>query len=329
MKQESNIKPSLMPEESLSELSIHIIDSHTGGEPTRTVLSGGPDLGKGNMAERKKVFANNFDHIRRSLILEPRGSSVMVGALLCEPTDPNNTAGVIFFNNAGFLNMCGHGTIGLAVTLYHLGKIGLGIHTIETCVGNIKVELLSPTKARIKNVASYRFAKQVTVEVDGIGLVSGDIAWGGNWFFLIKNHEQILSQNNTAQLINYSSKVLTALTEKNITGANGEPIDHVELFASPNDTSVADSQNFVLCPGHEYDRSPCGTGTSAKLACLYQDGEIKPNQIWKQQSIIGSIFEGYIEVINDQIIPFISGEAFITSDSKVIRQNSDPFRDGF
>ena len=232
-----------MSEKILPMKPLHIIDSHTGGEPTRTIVSGEPDLGKGSMAERKKIFASDFDHIRRSLILEPRGSSVMVGALLCEPVDPNNAAGVIFFNNAGYLNMCGHGIIGLAVTLYHMGKIGLGTHIFETCVGNVKVELLSPTKARIENVASYRFAKQVGVEVDGLGLVKGDIAWGGNWFFLIKDHGLKLSLDNTEQLLDYSSRVLTALSDKGVTAADGETIDHVELFAEPEDLNIADSQN--------------------------------------------------------------------------------------
>ncbi|MFT5521794.1 MAG: 4-hydroxyproline epimerase [Enterobacterales bacterium] len=308
---------------------LQIIDSHTGGEPTRTIVSGGPDLGKGSMAERKTIFASDFDHLRRSLILEPRGSSVMVGALLCEPVDPENTAGVIFFNNAAYLGMCGHGTIGLVVTLYHLGKIDLGTHIIETCVGNVKVELLSATKARVENVASYRFAKAVTLEVDSIGKVTGDIAWGGNWFFLIKEHGQLLSLDNTPQLLNYASKVLNTLDKNNIRAANGELIDHVELFAEPDDINVADSKNFVLCPGHEYDRSPCGTGTSAKLACLYEDKEIVQNQLWKQQSIIGSIFEGYVKIVNEEIIPVITGDAFVTLKSTVIRQHDDPFKDGF
>jgi 4-hydroxyproline epimerase len=309
--------------------SLKIIDSHTGGEPTRTIISGGPNLGEGSMAERKQIFAQDFDHIRRSLILEPRGSSVMVGALLCQPVNPEHAAGVIFFNNAGFLNMCGHGTIGLAVTLYHMGKLELGTHIFETCVGNVKVELLSPTKARFENVASYRFAKQVSLKVDGIGFVKGDIAWGGNWFFLVKEHGLKLNLENTPQLLDYSSRVLSALKNQNITAANKEEIDHVELFATPENQSIADSQNFVLCPGHEYDRSPCGTGTSAKLACLYEDGELKQGQIWKQQSIIGSIFEGYVKIIENKIIPVISGEAFVTLESKVNRINEDPFRDGF
>ncbi|MFT5452472.1 MAG: 4-hydroxyproline epimerase [Enterobacterales bacterium] len=308
---------------------LQIIDSHTGGEPTRTIVSGGPDLGKGNMAERKQIFGDDFDHLRRSLILEPRGSSVMVGALLCEPVDSNNTAGVIFFNNAGYLNMCGHGVIGLVVTLYHMGKIALGTHVIETCVGNVRVDLLSASQARIENVASYRFAKDVALEVDGIGTVTGDIAWGGNWFFLIKDHGQLLSLDKKPQLLNYTSKVLTALEKNNIRAANGEVIDHVELFAEPADINLADSQNFVLCPGHEYDRSPCGTGTSAKLACLYEDKKIEQNQLWKQQSIIGSIFEGYVKIVNEQIIPVITGDAYVTLESTVIRHNDDPLKDGF
>lgn len=308
---------------------MRIIDSHTGGEPTRTIVEGGPELGGGTMAERLEIFNRNFDHVRTTLIGEPRGSAVMVGALLCEPLDPNNTVGVIFFNNAGYLGMCGHGTIGLLATLYHMGKIGIGTHRIETPVGVIEVQLHSPSKSTIENVPSYRFAKDVKVMVDGIGEVSGDIAWGGNWFFLVKEHGQALTQDNVIQLLDYTCKIQLALEQQNIVGKDGGVIDHIELFGSPTDPAIADSQNFVLCPGKEYDRSPCGTGTSAKLACCYQDGTLKPGQLWRQQSIIGSIFEGSVRIDNGQIIPQISGESFVTMDSVVLNAKDDPFVHGF
>lgn len=308
---------------------MRIIDSHTGGEPTRTIVSGGPDLGVEHMAERREIFARSFDHVRAALIHEPRGSDVMVGALLCKPQNPDNTAGVIFFNNAGFLNMCGHGTIGLVITLYHMGEIDLGIHRIETPVGVVEVDLLSPSKARIENVPSYRHAKDVSVNVEGIGSVTGDIAWGGNWFFLIKDHNRSLTLDNTDQLIDYSWKVKNALERHNITGRNGQEIDHIELFGQPTDPALADSQNFVLCPGKQYDRSPCGTGTSAKLACLYQDKLLQPGQIWRQQSIIGSVFEGSVQIVGDNIIPHVTGESFVTLDSQVFINPDDAFAHGF
>ncbi|WP_444996811.1 proline racemase family protein [Aliikangiella sp. IMCC44359] len=307
---------------------LKIIDSHTGGEPTRTIISGGPDLGEGDMAERLSIFARDFDHYRRTLVNEPRGSEVMVGALLCEPVNPKNAAGVVFFNNVGYLGMCGHGTIGLAVTLYNMGKISLGRHTIETPVGEVEVNLISPNRAAIENVPSYRFAKDVAVDVNGIGQVIGDIAWGGNWFFLIKNHGLLLKQDNIPQLVDYSCRVRDALSEAKITGKNDGYIDHIELFAEPANPDEANSQSFVLCPGSAYDRSPCGTGTSAKLACLYADGALQPGQIWRQQSIIGSVFEGSISIREGQLIPRIVGEAFVNLRATVVFDPNDPYCHG-
>ncbi len=305
-----------------------IVDSHTGGEPTRTIIAGGPDLGEGTMAERLEVFREKYDYYRSSLVNEPRGSDVMVGALLCEPIDSTNAAGVIFFNNVGYLGMCGHGTIGLAVTLYYLGKIELGVHTFETPVGDVTVNLVSPNKATIQNVASYRHAKDVAVNVDGIGEVRGDVAWGGNWFFLIQNHGQQMSISNTQALTLYCDKVRDALWAQGITGKDGQMIDHIELFGPPTSAEVADSQSFVLCPGSAYDRSPCGTGTSAKLACLVADGKLEAGQVWRQQSIIGSVFEGEVLLQGGQMIPTITGEAFVNLKAEVICDPGDHFRFG-
>ncbi len=307
---------------------MQIIDSHTGGEPTRTIISGGPELGSGTMKERLAVFQQDFDHVRRSLIHEPRGADVMVGALLCEPVDSDNVCGVIFFNNTGYLGMCGHGTIGLVVTLYHLGKIDLGKHKIETPVGVVEVDLLSPSQVKIENVVSYRFRKDVVVKVPEVGDVCGDIAWGGNWFFLVKKHQMILSKDNCEQLLDFTWRIRQALEKSGISGKNGGLIDHVELFAEPQDKHIADSKNFVLCPGREYDRSPCGTGTSAKLACLFEDGIIEQGQLWRQQSIIESIFEGSVRIVNGDIIPQITGEAFVTLEANVVINPEDPFAYG-
>jgi len=311
----------------LSRLTI--IDSHTGGEPTRTIVAGGPNLGRGSMAERKQVFAEQYDHYRKALVTEPRGSDVMVGAILCEPVDPANAAGVIFFNNVGFLNMCGHGTIGVAVTLYHLGKIGLGKHKLETPVGLVEIDVIEPNLVSIENVASYRLHKDLAVEVAGFGRVTGDVAWGGNWFFLIKDHQQKISVKRSEKLIDFCWQVREALACQGVSGDNGAEIDHIELFAEPADKAIADSQNFVLCPGREYDRSPCGTGTSAKLACLYSDGKIHPGAVWRQQSIIGSLFEASVEIREDQIIPSIRGTAYINMRAEIIFNSQDPFQFGF
>ena len=308
-----------------SNQTIKAIDSHTGGEPTRVVISGMPDLGDGSMAERLEKFRSDHDQLRSAVVREPRGHDAIVGALLCDPVDESAAAGVIFFNNVGYLGMCGHGTIGLIRTLEHLGRITPGKHIVETPVGAIHAELESDGFVSITNVPSYRFAKDVSVDVDGIGAVRGDIAWGGNWFFLIGEHGLELEINKLESLTEFSAKVRTALNANNITGEDGAEIDHIELFAS---TPNADSRNFVLCPGIEYDRSPCGTGTSAKLACLHADGKLQPGQVWRQESITGTIFEGRVKVDGEKIIPIIRGSAYITAELDLILDPRDPLRFG-
>ncbi|NOR67142.1 MAG: hydroxyproline-2-epimerase, partial [Woeseiaceae bacterium] len=246
---------------------MRVIDSHTGGEPTRVVIDGGPDLGMGSLADRKAMLAEKFDTFRTTVILEPRGSDALVGALLCEPRDASCVAGVIFFNNAGYLGMCGHGLIGVAVTLAYLGRIAPGCHKIETPVGIVDIELTGPNEARIENVASYCHQRDISIEVDGLGSVSGQVAWGGNWFFLVDRPPVPLTLDNVPALTDAALQIKRALAAQNINGARGEEIDHIEFFGPPQ-SAGANSRNFVLCPGGEYDRSPCGTGTSAKLACL-------------------------------------------------------------
>jgi len=308
---------------------IRIIDSHTGGEPTRVVIEGGPDLGTGPLPERLKRFQGSHDSFRRAVIEEPRGSDVLVGALLCEPADGTCTAGVIFFNNVGYLGMCGHGVIGLVVTLAHMGKIKPGAHRIDTPVGIVTTTLHSQSKVTVENVASYRSIKSAIVNVPGIGEICGDIAWGGNWFFLTNDRIHRLSLRNVDELTEYAWKIRQALSTKDITGVAGAVIDHIELFA-PANPEVADSKNFVLCPGKVYDRSPCGTGTSAKLACLYADGKLAPGQVWRQQGILDTIFEGSFEVdiATGNIIPSITGCAYVTGETKLILDARDPFRTG-
>lgn len=310
-----------------SEIRISIIDSHTGGEPTRVIVAGGPDLGAGTMAERRAIFKEKFDHIRSAVVNEPRGSDVLVGALLCEPVDPSCCAGVIFFNNVGYLGMCGHGTIGLAVTLGRMGKIGAGRHKLETPVGVIEFDYDGANGVALENVPSYRAKHNVTVDVPGFGQVSGDIAWGGNWFFLVKKHPFILNLRNTEQLTEFTWKVRQELTTHGITGDDGGEIDHVELFGPPGNP-VNQSRNFVLCPGKAFDRSPCGTGTSAKLACLYADGILKPGDVWRQESILGSVFTGSVRVVDNQVIPRIAGTAYVTAEATLILDSADPFRTG-
>jgi 4-hydroxyproline epimerase len=298
------------------------IDSHTGGEPTRVVIDGFPDLGGGSMAERLEIFRRDHDKLRSAVVREPRGHDAVVGALLCDPVEHDSAAGVIYFNNVGYLGMCGHGTIGLVKTLEYLGKIGPGTHKIETPVGKINAMLNTDGSVTITNVHSYRTAKDVEVNVEGFGPVRGDIAWGGNWFYLVGDHSLRIEFANLEKLTNFSVAVRNALDANDIRGDSGAEIDHIELFA---DTPDADSRNFVLCPGLEYDRSPCGTGTSAKLACLFADGKLREGEVWRQESIVGSVFEGQVRIAGDKLIPTIRGNAHITAEIEMVLDETDPF----
>jgi len=312
----------------MSARKIHIIDSHTGGEPTRVVVDGGPDLGGGSMAERLDRFRREFDAIRSAVVNEPRGNDAIVGALLCEPSDASCEAGVIFFNNVGYLNMCGHGTIGLVVTLAHMGRIGSEAASrpvrLDTVCGVVEARLVGPNRVTIRNVPSYRSATQVAVEAPGIGTIRGDIAWGGNWFFLVSHHGQALRLDRLEELTDFTWRIREGLEAHGIAGADGRPIDHIELFGPPT-VAGADSKNFVLCPGKAYDRSPCGTGTSAKLACLYADGKLREGQVWRQESIVGSVFEGAVAVVDSQIYPEITGSAYVNAEATLILDQNDPF----
>jgi 4-hydroxyproline epimerase len=307
---------------------VRVIDSHTGGEPTRVVISGGPDLGKGPLSERLQRFRTEHDDFRSAIVNEPRGSDVVVGALLCEPVDSACTAGVIFFNNVGYLGMCGHGTIGLIATLSFLGRIEPAEHRIETPVGTVSAVLHPDGEVTVNNVASYRLAANVEVDVPRYGTIRGDVAWGGNWFFLVRedvrNRGLELSLKNVEGLTNFTWAIRQALKKQGIAGAGNQEIDHIELFG-PSDLSSADSRNFVLCPGKAYDRSPCGTGTSAKLACLYADGKLREGQVWKQESIVGSVFEGSLTVCDGKIYPSIKGSAFVTAETELVLDPHDPF----
>lgn len=306
---------------------IHVIDSHTGGEPTRLVIDGFPDLGTGTMAERRALLAERHDAWRAATVLEPRGSDVVVGALLCAPQDPANAAGVIFFNNSGYLGMCGHGTIGLVASLAYLGRITPGEHRIETPVGTVTTTLHADGSVSVRNVPAYRLHQGLSLTVPGIGTVTGDVAWGGNWFFLCADHGLDLSAGNVALLTARSEAMRRALVAAGITGAGGAEIDHIELVGPAQDPRHH-GRNFVLCPGMAYDRSPCGTGTSAKLACLAADGDLAPGVVWHQESVIGSVFDAHYQPAADapgQVLPFIHGSAHVTLDATLVFDPKDPF----
>jgi 4-hydroxyproline epimerase len=309
-------------------LRVKVVDSHTAGEPTRCVTSGGPDLGSGSLSERLARLRQEHDHFRRAVICEPRGSDVLVGALLVEPVDPQAAAGVIFFNNVGYLGMCGHGMIGVAATLKYLGRIEPGSYHVETPVGGVQILLGENSEVTIGNVDSYRYRTRVPVEVPGFGELHGDVAWGGNWFFLVEDHPFTLLVENVDELTAFAWQLRQALAANGICGANGAEIDHIELTSAPRNP-INDSRNFVLCPGKVYDRSPCGTGTSAKLACLAADNKLKTGQRWRQEGILGSVFTGYFEREGERIIPHITSSAHVTAESSLIFLPEDPFRSGF
>jgi len=327
-------------------LRLDVVDSHTAGEPTRCVMSGGPHLGAGPLSERLERLRREHDMYRRAVLCEPRGSDVLVGALLVEPYNTACDAGVIFFNNAGYLGMCGHGMIGVAATLAFLGQIEPGEHLIETPVGAVNIELHSASRVTIHNVPSYRHRASVVVQVPGYGRVCGDVAWGGNWFFLVREHDfanaKDLVITQVEPLTAFTWEIRRALSAAGITGAGGAEIDHIELFTAADD-ATNHSKNFVLCPGKAYDRSPCGTGTSAKMACLAADGLLKPGQPWRQEGILGTVFEGRFAfdqsaasagncaefaVEGCRIIPVITGSAYVTAECTLIFDPADPFRLG-
>ena len=301
---------------------ISIIDSHTAGEPTRVVVEGGPELGTGTVAEKLKVFRERYDNFRSAAVNEPRGSDVLVGASLVEPSDSSCAAGVIFFNNVGYLGMCGHGTIGLVATLAHMGRIKPGDHRIETPVGVVTATLHTSGEVSVINVPSWRAKKSISIEIPGAAAIQGDVAWGGNWFFLVADHGCDLSLTQVDKLTELSWQLRQAIN------AQGFPeVDHVELFGPPS-SAAAHSRSFVLCPGKAYDRSPCGTGTSAKLACLAADGKLKENQIWVQESILGGTFKGsftWLDRAAGKIAPRITGSAFVNAESTLLLDERDPF----
>jgi 4-hydroxyproline epimerase len=303
---------------------MRVVDSHTAGEPTRVIVEGAPDLGGGSIAERRERFRRDLDRFRSGTVSEPRGSDILVGALLCNPVDSSCAAGVIFFDNAGYLDICGHGIIGLVATLDYLGRVKIGPHRIETPLGVLSTELHASGDISFENVASYRHKQNVAVQVDGFGTFTGDVAWGGNWFFLVDGHREELDLRRVERLTQVTTAIRQALARSGITGAGGHPIDHIALFG-PARRPDAHSRNFVLGPANAYDRSPNATATSARVACLFEDGKLTAGQALRQEGIVGTVFDGSVNAVNGAIHPTIRGTAYITADSMLIVDQHDPF----
>ena len=304
--------------------SIEVIDSHTGGEPTRVVIEGFPDLGRGSLAERLTHFRARFDAWRRAIVCEPRGSDALVGAVLVPPSSAEAAAGVVFFNNVGYLGMCGHGSIGVVHTLSYLGRMAPGRHRLDTPVGLVGVELHGNGAVSIENVESYRYATGVELAVPGRGSVRGDIAWGGNWFFITDDSPIPLEAGRHRELTRYAQEIRAALVARGLRGADDAEIDHIEL-SGPSPTPGVHARNFVLCPGLAYDRSPCGTGTSAKVACLAADGKLAPGEPWRQEGILGSLFEVRYAPGPRGVLPRITGTAHVTARGRLLLDAQDPF----
>lgn len=311
----------------ISASAIEVVDSHTEGEPTRVVTAGWPQPEGATMAARRDFMQAEQDHLRRAVVLEPRGHDAVVGALLTPPIRPEAVAGVVFFNDVSYLGMCGHGLIGVIRTLQYLGRVAPGTIAIDTPAGPVSATLAQDGQVTIRNVPSYLHQRDVTIEVPGIGAVTGDVAYGGNWFFLTSLPDPPLEFRHRADLLQRSTAIRETLASSGVTGADGAWIDHVELFGPPVRPD-ADSRNFVLCPGTAYDRSPCGTGTSAKMAALVARGELEPGAEWRQESIVGSRFIGWIERDGDALIPYIRGQAFVTATSTLHFDAADPFQHG-
>jgi 4-hydroxyproline epimerase len=308
--------------------AVEVVDSHTEGEPTRVVIAGWPEPEGRTMLERRRWMRREMDALRRGVVCEPRGHDAIVGALLTSPVSPGAKAGVIFFNDVGYLGMCGHGLIGVVRTLDFLGRMGPGRVCIDTPAGTVSAELESDGTVTVENVPAYLHRHDVEVEVPGVGRVCGDVAYGGNWFFLTEMPGVALELSNVRELMRITTAIRLALHAQGITGANGAVVDHVELFGPPT-RADADSRNFVLCPGAAYDRSPCGTGTSAKMAALHARGALPYHTRWRQESITGSVFNGWLEGRGKSLVPFIQGRAYVTSRATLFFDEADPFRHGF
>lgn len=319
---ETRVMPVALPS------SMRVVDSHTEGEPTRVIVEGWPQPDGRTMAERRDDLRRRHDHLRRAVVREPRGHSAIVGALLTPPVNRDSLCGIVFFNNETYLGMCGHGLIGTIRTLQYLDRLQPGHAQFDTPAGVVGASSERDGAVTITNVPARCRALDVCVDVPGLGRVTGDIAYGGNWFFITHHDSVPVRMANLTELTRVTQAIQDALNAKGIGGDDGEPIDHIEISA-PASRPDADCRNFVLCSGGEYDRSPCGTGTSAKMATLHARGELALEERWHQESVTGSLFTGWLSAgPGGELIPHIRGTAFITGESTLRFDPADPFRLG-
>lgn len=326
---------------------IQAVDSHTAAEPTRVITGGLPMIRGATMADKRDELKRLHDPIRRSLVLEPRGHDAIILAYLLPPTHDDADLGVVFANDAGYLGMCGHGAIGLATTAVAMGLVAavepVTEITLDTPVGLIKcrvaVEGGRPKSVTITNVPSFLYRQRVVVDVHGFGKVAADIAYGGNWFAFVEADQLglMVEKAHLPVLMQAAIAIREALVRDGVRGVHPdsgeeEVIDHVKLFV-PLDGEHHGARALTLCPGTAYDRSPCGTGTSAKLAVLHAKGELKTGEQFDSESVLGTRFAARVVAETTvgefpAIVPEITGSAWITSFATFVIDPDDPCRHG-
>jgi 4-hydroxyproline epimerase len=310
---------------------LRVLDSHTIGEPTRLVIdewcAASLDLGTGSVRQRRDVFRERYDHLRRAIVADPRGVEAMVGVVLVPPTDPSCDLGAIYFNRVGYLDMCGHATIGLAVSLGHLGRISPGPFRLETPAGVVGVQWHGGTSVSFQCVSPRRIHRGLVVRCADGTTVSGDVATSGLWFFICRDHGLSIDTEAISQLRDKAWAIRRSLAAAGVTGDTGEVIDHIVLMGPPQDPANH-ARNFVLCPDGAFDRSPCGTATSALVGCLHDDDLLAEGALWRQESILGGVYEASINRSGGVLMPTVRGQAWITAESTLHFAADDPYRTG-
>jgi 4-hydroxyproline epimerase len=310
---------------------LRVIDSHTIGEPTRVVIDeslvAGLDLGMGSVRERRDRFRDRYDHVRSALVGDPRGTNAMVGVILVPPADPSCRFGAFCVNRVGYLDMCGHATIGLAVTLGSQRIIEPGSFRLETPAGVVGVMWHGGGAASFECVPPRRIAKGLALACDDGSRVTGDVATSGLWFFICRDHGLAVEPAAIPALTERAWSIRRALEARGITGDGGEVIDHVVLLGPPHEPGN-DGRAFVLCPDGAFDRSPCGTGTSALVGCLLDDGILAEGRTWRQESVLGGVYEARIRREQGVAVPTVRGRAWLTAETTLHFAADDPYRIG-
>jgi proline racemase len=326
---------------------VQAVDSHTAGEPTRIVTGGVPPVRGATMADKRAALQRDHDHLRRALVLEPRGHDAIVLAYLLPPCDPAADLGVVFANDAGYLGMCGHGAIGVATVAVALGMVPavepVTEVRLDTPAGTVRCRVAvtagRPTSVTITNVPSFLFRQRAVVDVHGFGKVAADIAYGGNWFAFVEAEQLGLAVGKVhlPVLMQAATAVREALVRDGVRGVHpdrgeSELVDHVKLFV-PLDGDEPGARALTLCPGAAYDRSPCGTGTSAKLAVLHAKGELEVGQWFRSESVLGTSFRARIASTTavgrfTAVVPEVEGSAYVTALTQFVIDPNDPCRHG-